>query len=56
MGRKGETQLIYWFLIASALALVLWVAYRIGRIVLRIAMGLAFLAFITASIWYIFLR
>ena len=35
---------------------VLSVAYKIGRIVLRIAAGLAFMAIFAALIWYIFLR
>lgn len=39
----------------SALALVvtLWVAYKIGKVVLRIAAGLAFLALVAAAIWYL---
>ncbi len=48
--------MILWILSAFVLLLALWVAYKIGKIVLRIAAGLAFLACITALIWYIFLR
>ncbi|MBL0210019.1 MAG: hypothetical protein IPQ13_03755 [Holophagaceae bacterium] len=48
--------MIPWILTAFALLVGLWLAYKIGKIVLRIAAGLAFLAFIAALIWYIFLR
>jgi len=48
--------MIFWFLSGCALILVLWLAYKVGMIVLRIAAGLAFMAFIAALIWYIFLR
>jgi len=56
MGRKGETPMILWILSAFALLVMLWLAYKIGKIVLRIAAGLAFMALIAALIWYIFLR
>jgi hypothetical protein len=56
MGRKGEMPMIFWILSAVAILLVLWLAYKIGKIVLRIAAGLAFVACIAALIWYIFLR
>lgn len=56
MGRKGKTPVILWILSAVVLLAGLWLAYKIGRIVLRIAAGLAFMAFIAALIWYIFLR
>ncbi|MBL0313997.1 MAG: hypothetical protein IPP78_15145 [Holophagaceae bacterium] len=48
--------MIPWLIAAFVLVLALWLAYKIGMIVLRIAAGLAFLAFISALIWYIFLR
>jgi len=38
------------------LALVLWAAYRIGQVVLRILAGLLFIALFSAAIWYFFLR
>ncbi len=46
--------MIYWIFAGAALLLVLWLAYKIGKIVLRIAAGLAFIALICALIWYIF--
>jgi len=48
--------MILWFLSAFTLILALWLAYKIGKIVLRVAAGLAFIACIAALIWYIFLR
>lgn len=48
--------MMFWILCAFALALALWIAYKIGRVLLRIAAGLAFLALMAALIWYIFLR
>ena len=48
--------MIFWILTACIVLLVLWIAYKVGKIVLRIAAGLAFMACITALIWYIFLR
>lgn len=48
--------MIFWILSAFVLILGLWLAYKIGKIVLRIVAGLAFMACITALIWYIFLR
>lgn len=56
MVRAGEFQVVTWILAAVLITVGLWLAYKIGRIVLRIAAGLAFIAFITALIWYIFLR
>ncbi len=43
-------------LLAVGLVVVLWLAYKIGKVVLRIAAGLAFLALIAALAWYFFLR
>ncbi len=48
--------MIRWILMGVGLLLVLVVAYKIGKIVLRIAAGLAFLALMGVLIWYIFLR
>lgn len=38
-------------LLVSALFLVLWVAYRIGKLILRIALGLAVLGLIAFIAW-----
>lgn len=38
-------------LLVSALFLVLWVAYKIGKLILRIALGLAFLGLIAFIVW-----
>lgn len=48
--------MIFWILSALMILLVLWLAYKVGKIVLRIAAGLAFMGCIAALIWYIFLR
>lgn len=40
----------------TALVLVLWVAYKIGRVVLRVLAGLAFLAAAAFVVWYLFLK
>ena len=48
--------MIYWALAGAAILLVLWLAYKIGKFVLRIAAGLAFMALICVLIWYIFGR
>jgi hypothetical protein len=37
-------------------ALVLWLAYRLGQIVLRIVAGLLFMALAGAIVWYVFIR
>ena len=39
-----------------ALILVLWVAYRIGQVVLRMLMGLLLMALVGLIIWYLFIR
>jgi hypothetical protein len=41
---------------AVLLVLVLWLAYRIGKIILRIVAGLLFLGLAGYGIWYLFLR
>ena len=38
------------------LILVLWVAFRIGIVILRIVAGLLFLGLACYGIWYLFLR
>jgi len=38
------------------LILVLWVAYRIGQVVLRMLMGLLLMALVGLIIWYLFIR
>ncbi len=48
--------MIFWLLASLTILLVLWLIYKIGKIVLRIAAGLLFVASIAALIWYIFLR
>ncbi|BDU76555.1 hypothetical protein [Mesoterricola sediminis] len=35
---------------------VLWVAYRIGKVILRVVAGLLFLGLAGYGIWYLFLR
>jgi hypothetical protein len=41
---------------AAALVLLLWVAYRIGRVILRIVAGLVFLGLLVFGIWYLFIK
>jgi len=41
---------------AVALFLVLWLAYRIGTVILRLVAGLLFLGVAGYGIWYLFLR
>ena len=43
-------------ILVSLLVLVLWVAYKIGKVVLRILAGLAFIALALYAVWYLFLR
>jgi len=38
------------------LVLLLWVAYKIGKVVLRVLAGFAFLAAVAFAVWYLFLR
>lgn len=40
----------------TGLVLLLWVAYKIGRVVLRVLAGLAFLAAVALAVWYLFLK
>jgi len=41
---------------AVCLVLVLWLAYRIGKVILRLAFGLLFLGLVAYGIRYLFLR
>jgi hypothetical protein len=41
---------------AVVMFLVLWVAYRIGQVILRLVAGLLFLGVAGYGIWYLFLR
>jgi hypothetical protein len=43
-------------ILAAALFLVLWLAYKIGKVVLRVMAGLAFLGLILLAVWHFFLR
>lgn len=43
-------------ILVSLLVLVLWVAYKIGKVVLRILAGLFFLSLVVYAVWYFFLR
>jgi len=43
-------------LTAVGAALVLWIAYKIGQVILRLALGLAFLGLIAYGVWYFLLR
>lgn len=39
-----------------ALVLLLWVAYRIGVVIIRVVAGLLFLGLLVYGIWYLFLK
>lgn len=43
-------------ILVSLLVLVLWVAYKIGKVVLRVLAGLAFLALALYAVWFLLLR
>ncbi|GEM_PF-4134793 len=36
--------------------LVLWIAFKVGKVILRIVAGLLFLGLAAYGIWYLFLR
>jgi len=38
------------------LVLLLWVAYRIGKVILRLVAGLLFLGLLVFGIWYLFIK
>jgi hypothetical protein len=41
---------------AVCLVLLLWVAYRIGVVILRLVAGMLFLGLLVYGIWYLFIR
>jgi hypothetical protein len=41
---------------AVALVLLLWVAYRIGKVILRVVAGLLFIGLLAFGIWYLFIK
>lgn len=43
-------------LLAAGLVALLWVAYNIGKVILRLAAGLLFLAIVAAVVWSVFFR
>lgn len=43
-------------LLAAGLVALLWVAYNIGKVILRLLAGLLFLALVAAVIWAVFFR
>jgi len=43
-------------MVVTGLVLLLWVAYKIGKVVLRVLAGIAFLAAVAFAVWYLFLR
>lgn len=43
-------------ILGALLFLALWLAYKIGKVILRLAIGLAFLGLIAAAVWYFFFR
>ena len=40
----------------AVLMLLLWVAYRIGVVILRVVAGLLFLGLLVSGIWYLFFK
>jgi len=38
------------------IVLLLWVAYRIGKVILRLVAGLLFLGLLVFGIWYLFIK
>jgi len=36
--------------------LLLWLAYRIGKVILRLVAGMLFLGLLVFGIWYLFIR
>jgi hypothetical protein len=41
---------------AVGLVLLLWLAYRIGKVILSLVAGLLFLGLMVFGIWYLFIR
>ena len=54
--RLGPATPLQTALLAAGLVLVLWVAYRIGKVILRLVAGLLFLGLMVFGIWYLFLK
>ena len=48
--------LIQILIILAVVFLALWLAYRIGRVILRITVGLVFLGLIAFALWNFVLR
>jgi len=48
--------LIQILIILTVVFLALWLAYRIGRVILRITVGLVFLGLIAFALWHFVLR
>lgn len=44
------------FFAVVCLVLVLWVAYRIGVVILRLVAGLVFIGLAAYGIWYLFIK
>jgi hypothetical protein len=38
------------------LVLLLWLAYRIGKVILRLVAGMLFLGLLVFGIWYLFIK
>lgn len=49
-------RLLTLILLAAGLVALLWVAYNIGKVILRLVAGLLFLAVIAAVAWAVFFR
>lgn len=43
-------------LLLLGLLVILWIAYRIGKVLLRLALGLAMLGLLAYGIWYYLMR
>lgn len=43
-------------ILLAALFLILWLAYRIGKVILRVAVGLVFMGLIVFALWHFLLR
>jgi hypothetical protein len=43
-------------ILLAAMFLMLWLAYRIGKVILRLAVGLVFLGLIAFALWHFVLR
>lgn len=41
---------------AVCLVLLLWLAYRIGKVILRLVAGMLFLGLLVFGIWYLFIK